>query len=298
MTSLPLPTVWSVRGRRLALDRPVVVGILNVTPDSFSDGGQYVTGDAAVARAASLIEAGADIIDVGGESTRPGATSVDADTEIRRVMPILERILRELPGAVLSIDTTKTAVARVALEAGVHIVNDVSALRFDPGIAGVCAKAGAGLVLMHSRGEDITELASFDRAVYADVGREVRDELATAIDLAREAGVPSDRIAVDPGIGFAKRSEHSLDALRCLPLLAELRYPILVGVSNKRFIGEITGVTEPAARTCGTLGACVSALALGARIFRVHQVRAAREALDVAWAIVGSRPSAFHPEPT
>jgi dihydropteroate synthase len=274
------------------------MGILNVTPDSFSDGGQYVTGDAAIVRAAALIEQGADLIDVGGESTRPGATSIDADTEIRSVMPIIERVLREAPGAVVSIDTTKTAVARAAIDAGAHVVNDVSALRFDPGIAGVCARTGAALVLMHSRGEDITELASFEHATYADVGREVRDELAGAIGLAIEAGVTPESIALDPGIGFAKKSEHSLDALHALPVLAELGYPILVGVSNKRFIGEITGVREPAARVSGTLGACVSALALGARIFRVHDVRAAREALDVAWAIVGSRSSVLQPEST
>ena len=274
------------------------MGILNVTPDSFSDGGQYVTGDAAIVRAAALIDQGADLIDVGGESTRPGATSIDPDTEIRRVLPIIERVLREAPGAVLSIDTTKTAVARAAIDAGAHIVNDVSALRFDPGIAGVCARTGAALVLMHSRGEDITELASFEHATYADVGREVRDELAGAIALAIEAGVTPESIAVDPGIGFAKKSEHSLDALHALPILAELGHPILVGVSNKRFIGEITGVREPAARVSGTLGACVSALALGARIFRVHDVRAAREALDVAWAIVGSRSSVLQPEST
>lgn len=274
------------------------MGILNVTPDSFSDGGQYVTGDAAIVRAAALIEQGADLIDVGGESTRPGATSVDADTEIRRVLPVIERVLREAPGAVLSIDTTKTAVARATLDAGAHIVNDVSALRFDPGIAGVCARRGAGLVLMHSRGEDITELASFEHATYADVGREVRDELAGAIALALEAGVTPESVAVDPGIGFAKKSEQSLDALHALPVLAELGHPILVGVSNKRFIGEITGVREPAARLNGTIGACVSALVLGARIFRVHDVRAAREALDVAWAIVGSRSSVLQPEST
>ena len=287
-----------MRGRALPLDRPLIMGILNVTPDSFSDGGQYVTGDAAVARATELVEQGADIVDVGGESTRPGATSVDADTEIRRVLPIVERILRAAPDAVLSIDTTKTAVARAAIEAGVHIVNDVSALRFDPGIAGVCAKSGAGLVLMHSRGEDISELASFARATYLDVGAEVCAELAASVALAREAGVSPECIAVDPGIGFAKKSGHSLDALHALPVLAELGHPILVGVSNKRFIGEITGVREPTARVSGTLGACVSALALGARIFRVHAVRAAREALDVAWAIVGSRRSVLQSEST
>jgi dihydropteroate synthase len=272
------------------------MGILNVTPDSFSDGGRYVTGDAAIARASQLIEEGADILDVGGESTRPGAATVDADTELRRVLPVVERILSNVPAAVLSIDTTKTAVARAAIAAGVHIVNDVSALRFDPGIAGVCARTGAGLVLMHSRGEDITELASFEHASYTDVGREVCEELAQSIALASEAGVAPESIAVDPGIGFAKKSEHSLDALQALPLLAGLGHPILVGVSNKRFIGEITGVRDPAARINGTLGACVSALALGARIFRVHEVRAAREALDVAWAVVGARSSVLQPE--
>ena len=298
MARAPQPTEWRVRGRTLPLDRPLVMGILNITPDSFSDGGRYVTGDEAIARARELIDQGADIIDVGGESTRPGATSVDTDMEVRRVLPIVERILGEAPGAVLSIDTTKTAVARAALDAGVHIVNDVSALRFDPGIAGVCAKTAAGLVLMHSRGEDVTELASFEHATYVDVGSEIRDELAESIALARDVGVAAECIAVDPGIGFAKKSGHSLEALHALPVLAELGHPILVGVSNKRFIGEITGVRDPAARTSGTLGACVSALALGARIFRVHEVRAAREALDVAWAIVGTRSALSQPEST
>ena len=267
------------------------MGILNVTPDSFSDGGRFVSGDAAVARAAELIAQGADIVDIGGESTRPGAAAVDAETEIRRVAPVIERILEGSPDAVISIDTTKTAVARAALETGAHIVNDVSALRFDPGIAGVCGRAGAGLVLMHSRGADVTELATFEHADYADVTEAVRRELSEAVALAEEAAVARECIAIDPGIGFAKRSEHSLEALRGLPRLAALGLPILVGVSNKRFIGEITGIREPAARINGTLGACVSALALGARIFRVHEVRAAREALDVAWAIVGSRAS-------
>lgn len=274
------------------------MGILNVTPDSFSDGGQFLAGDAAAARANELMAQGADIIDVGGESTRPGAASVDAETEIRRVVPVIERIAGHSAEAVISIDTTKAAVARAAVQAGAHIVNDVSALRFDPGIAGTCGRAGAGLVLMHSRGDDVTELATFEHARYADVGSEVRSELAQAIALAEETGIARDSIAIDPGVGFAKRSEHSIEALRALPRLAELGLPILVGVSNKRFIGEITRVREPAARLCGTLGACVSALALGARIFRVHEVRAAREALDVAWAIVGSRSHVFQPDAT
>ena len=265
------------------------MAILNVTPDSFSDGGLYVAGDAAIAHGNALLEQGADIIDVGGESTRPGAAAVDDETELRRVMPVVERLARDLPQAVISVDTTKTVVARAALEGGAHVVNDVSALRFDPAIAGVCARLGAGLVLMHSRGADITELASFAHARYDHVAGEVAGELGTAVAIAREAGVPAASIVLDPGIGFAKRSEHSLAALAGLPTLAAMGFPVLVGVSNKRFIGEITGVREPSARQAGTLGACVSALALGARIFRVHDVRPAREALGVAWEILKAR---------
>lgn len=265
------------------------MGILNVTPDSFSDGGRYVAGDAAVAHAGALLEQGADVIDIGGESTRPGAAAVDDDTELRRVIPVVERLARDLPQAVMSVDTTKTVVARAALEAGARIVNDVSALRFDPAIAGVCARLGAGLVLMHSRGADITELASFAHARYDAVADDVTRELEAAVAIAREAGVAAEGIVLDPGIGFAKRSEHSVRALAGLPRLLALGYPVLVGVSNKRFIGEITGVREPSARLAGTLGACVSALALGARIFRVHDVRATREALAVAWEILKAR---------
>lgn len=263
------------------------MGIVNVTPDSFSDGGRFFSSDADVfEHVTGLLESGADIIDIGGESTRPGAVAVSADDERRRVLPVIERLARERPQAVVSIDTVKSAIAQAALEAGAHIVNDVSGLRFDPGIATVCAKAGAGLVLTHSRGATVSELGTYAHASYGDVVTEVLAELRKRVDSARIGGVPDECIAVDPGIGFAKEAPHSLAMLGALPRLAAWGYPVLVGVSRKRFIGEITGVHDPAGRLGGTLGANVAALARGARIFRVHDVRAAREALDVAWAIL------------
>ena len=263
------------------------MGILNVTPDSFSDGGRFFSADAASSHALRMLEDGADIIDVGGESTRPqSATPVPQDVELDRVMPVIERVLRERRDAIVSIDTTKSGVAREALEVGAHIVNDVSGLRLDARIANVCAAARAGLVMMHSRG-GVTTMATFVHAHYDDVAGEIVSELRTQVNVAREAGVQPDQIVLDPGIGFAKKREHSLAALAALPLLCSLGFPVLVGLSRKRFIGEITGVTEPSARVSGTLGANVAALALGARIFRVHDVRPTREALDVAWQILG-----------
>ena len=266
------------------------MGILNTTPDSFSDGGRYFSSDAAIAHADAMLADGADIIDVGGESTRPGAAAISEEDELRRVIPVVQALASRFPGATISIDTTKTVVARAALDAGAHLVNDVSGLRFDPAIAGVCATTGAGLVLMHSRGDDVTELASFEHARYGDVAQEVRAELCASLDIAIEAGVDRASIALDPGIGFAKRGAHSIALLNGLGSLAALGHPLLVGLSNKRFIGDITGVADPAARLAGTLGANVSALTRGARIFRVHEVRPAREALDVAWAILQGRP--------
>jgi dihydropteroate synthase len=197
------------------------------------------------------------------------------------------------------VDTVKSVVAREALAAGAHIVNDVSGLRFDPGIANVCAHVGAGLILMHSRGSNVSDLASYDLATYADPVREILAELRKRVDSARLGGVRPESIAVDPGIGFSKRSPHSLAMLASLEDLAEWGYPVVVGVSRKRFIGEITGVQSPSARVSGSLGANVAALMLGARIFRVHDVRAAREALDVAWAVLrGNRDEAKGKTPT
>ena len=265
------------------------MGILNVTPDSFSDGGRFFSVDAAVGHAIAMIDEGADIVDVGGESTRPqGASETSEDEERRRVLPVIERLAHERPDAVISIDTVKSGVARAALDAGAHIVNDVSGLRLDPVIAPLCAERGAGLVLMHSRG-NVSEMGTFTYAHYEDVVEEVLRELRHSVETARASGVTDDHIVIDPGIGFAKRSEHSLAVLAALPELEVLGLPMVVGLSRKRFIGEITGAREPTARLSGTVGANVAALALGARIFRVHDVRENRQALDVGWRILWSK---------
>ena len=273
-------------GRELALDRPIVMGILNVTPDSFSDGGRYTAVDDALRHAERMLAEGADIIDVGGESTRPGgAVPVDAATECTRVEPVIRALAAEFSAAVFSVDTVKSRVASAALEAGAVIVNDVSGLRLDPGMAHTVADFGAGLVLMHSRGV-VEDMATYVHATYGDVVDDVIDELSDAVHVARSAGVADEAIVVDPGVGFAKRPEHSLAVLHAVDRLAALGYPVLVGASRKRFVGALTGVEEAAERVHGTVGAHVAALTLGARIFRVHDVAPARQSLDVAWAVL------------
>lgn len=286
----PVPStqhpLWRLRGRVLALDRPVVMGILNVTPDSFSDGGHFFSAESAVAHARRMVAEGADIIDVGGESTRPnGALAVDAREETRRVVPVIREIARVLPDAVISVDTVKASVAAAALEAGAHIVNDVSGFRLDPRMGEICAEMGAGVVLMHSRGS-VSEMGAYLHASYQDVVREVLSELRERVTFARTDGVPSGAIAVDPGIGFAKRAEHSLAMLAALPDLVEWGYPVVVGASRKRFVGDIARVDRPEQRLYGTIGANVAALDRGAHVFRVHDVAPHRQALDVAWAVV------------
>jgi dihydropteroate synthase len=288
--SLPVQSVtpeWRVRGRIIRLTRPIVVGIVNVTPDSFSDGGRFLSPADAVAHAERLVAEGADVLDVGGESTRPqGARPVDAAEERRRILPVIEELRRQFPDVPVSVDTIKAETAAAALDAGASIVNDVSAFRLDPHLAEVCGEMGAGVILMHSRGE-VSDMATFAHADYGDdVTGVVVTELGAAIRCARAAGVASEAIVLDPGIGFAKRGAQSLAVLGELPRLAALGFPVLVGVSRKRFIGELTKVTEPAERVYGTVGANVAALCRGARLFRVHDVRAAREALDVAWAVL------------
>jgi dihydropteroate synthase len=277
--------LWRVRERSFQLDRPVVIGIVNVTPDSFSDGGNFFSAGAAVTQGQQLIADGADVLDIGGESTRPGATPVTVEEEIRRVVPVVWALRGAFPRVPISVDTVKAEVARAVLEAGASIINDVSGLRLDPAMAGVCAREKAGVVLMHSRGT-VAEMATFVHAQYRDVTAEVAAELRQCVDVALAAGIEAEAIVVDPGIGFAKRAEHSLQLLADLPRIAALGYPVLVGVSRKRFIGEITGVTTASERDAGTIGANVAALARGAALFRVHDVRGARQALDVAWAVV------------
>jgi len=279
------PEAWRHRRGALRLDRPIVVGILNVTPDSFSDGGRHADPEAAAAHAVAMVAEGADAIDVGGESTRPGAIPQRAAEELRRVIPAVRLVRAALSDVVISVDTTKASVAEAALREGADAINDVSGLRLEPHIAHICAEAGAGAILMHSRG-GVADMAGFAHASYRDVVAEVHDELAASLDRALAAGIAAERIVLDPGIGFAKRAEHSLALLAGLPALLALGRPLLVGASRKRFIGEITGVTNAAERQHGTVGAHVAALARGARLFRVHDVRAARESLDVAWAVL------------
>lgn len=281
--------VWRHATGMLSLDRPRIVGIVNVTPDSFSDGGRFLAPDDARRHADRLVAEGADVIDIGGESTRPqGATAVEADEERRRVIPVIEAVRRTHPSVPISIDTTKASVARSALEAGASIVNDVSAFRLDGAMAELCGASGAGVVLMHSRG-DVATMATFAHANYGDdpVG-EVIDELRASVGNAIQAGVARDSVVIDPGVGFSKQSEVSLAVLAQLGRFAALGFPILVGASRKRFIGEITGVQTPSERGAGTAGANVAALERGARLFRVHDVKTSRDALDVAWAVMRS----------
>ncbi len=278
------PTRWKVRGRELDLSIPLVMGILNVTPDSFSDGGEVPTVEAAVARGRELLFQGADVLDIGGESTRPGRTGlVPVEEERRRVVPVVEALHQALPGAVLSVDTMKAPVARDALAAGAHLINDVTGLRHDPGLAGVVREAGAGLVLMHSRGEPL-ELASSDRAGFDDLIAEVLAELQQAVALATDAGIPADAIVVDPGFGFGKTAAHNLLLADQLDALLALGRPLLVGPSRKRFLGAVTGRAVPD-RDVATAACCALCFERGARIFRVHHPAATRDALAVAHAL-------------
>ncbi|HWH52226.1 MAG TPA: dihydropteroate synthase [Gemmatimonadaceae bacterium] len=278
--------LWHHATGTLSLDRPRILGIVNMTPDSFSDGGRLLTVDDACRHVERLVADGADVVDVGGESTRPQhAEPVSADDERRRVLPVIEAVAARFPDVPVSIDTVKALVARDALAAGASIVNDVSAFRLDGGMPAVCAAARAGVVLMHSRG-GVADMATFAHASYGDdVAGEVIAELAPRVEQAMRAGVTRERIAIDPGIGFSKRGEQSLEILSALERFAALGFPVLVGPSRKRFIGDITGVAAPSERVAGTVGACVAALDRGAMLFRVHDVRPARDALDVAWAI-------------
>ena len=279
-------TAWQTARGPVPLDRPVLMGILNVTPDSFSDGGRYAGVDAALAQAEALLEAGATIVDIGGESTRPDRTeAVPAAVELERVLPVVEALARRHPSLVMTVDTVKATVARAALEAGAAAINDVSALRLDAGMAPVVAAAKAGLVLMHSRG-DILEIASYTHATYTDVVGEVVGELRAAVAQAGAAGVAAAAIAVDPGLGFSKTPEQNILLFDQLDALSALGRPVLVGPSRKRFLGAVTG--QPVeARDRATAAACALAWDRGARLFRVHDVAAARDALTFASALGG-----------
>ena len=273
--------VWICARRTIALDRPRVMGILNVTPDSFSDGGQWLDAAAAVRHGLALVAEGADVLDIGGESTRPGATAVPPDEELRRVVPVIEALARQVQVAI-SVDTRSSVVARAALAAGASIVNDVSALG-DPAMAAVVREAGAGVVLMHCRGTP----ADMQRAPhYTDVVVEVRAFLAERLAAAVGAGISREQVVVDPGIGFGKTTAHNLALLGALEKLAELS-PVLVGASRKRFIGEITGAPLEG-RLAGSLTVAIWSLMRGAAILRVHDVAATAAAVRMAGALAGS----------
>lgn len=277
--------IWAGKGFSFDLSRRVpVMGIINVTPDSFSDGGRYLEPEYAVTHGLRLVAEGADILDIGGESTRPGSDPVDVEHETERVLPVIESLVKQVKTPI-SIDTRKAEVAEAALAAGAVIVNDVTALS-DPDMAAVVKKHDAGLVLMHMKG---TPKTMQDKPHYDDLWGEILALLRRAEEQARAAGIERERIAVDPGIGFGKTLSHNLQIIRELSRLAELSYPILIGPSRKRFIGELTG-RETSDRMPGTIAAITAAISAGARIVRVHDVAPSVQAVRVAEAIAGVRP--------
>jgi dihydropteroate synthase len=271
----------------LPADRPAVMGIVNVTPDSFSDGGRFLAPDAAVAHARALIDAGADILDIGGESTRPGARPVPEAEEIARVAVVIRTLRAGGVAVPISIDTRKAAVAEAAFAAGATILNDVSALTWDPRLAAVAAAARVPVILMHAQG---TPETMQDDPRYDDVVAEVRDYLAARVAAAVAAGIDPSRIAIDPGIGFGKTIAHNLALLRAIPRLAALGHPVLIGASRKRFIGVLgstTGAPLPdgAARMPGSVAVALFAARRGARILRVHDVAETVQALRLQDAL-------------
>ena len=272
---------WQLRTRRLEFGPiPLLMGIVNVTPDSFYDGGKYFDPKAAVDHALQLVAEGADLLDIGGESTRPYATPVPLAEELRRVIPVVAEVASQVD-VPISIDTYKAQVAREAITAGAEVVNDITALRGDPEMLAVVAESGAGVCLMHMQG---TPQTMQDAPCYKDVLREVRDFLACVRDRTVAAGVSADRIALDPGIGFGKRLEHNLALLRGMETFHQLGCPLLVGPSRKRFIGELAGDMQ-ADRLPGTIATVLSLAMKGVQIIRVHDVGAVRQALRVFAAL-------------
>lgn len=266
--------------------RTLVMGVLNLTPDSFYDGGRYTHLQDALARAEQMLQEGVDILDIGGESTRPGSEPVPVDEELRRVIPVVEAIAQRYPNAVLSVDTTKSPVARYALQAGASIVNDISGMTFDPEMPAVVAEFGALVVLMHIKG---TPKTMQENPTYADVVAEVRATLQAHTERAQKAGIPPENIWLDPGIGFGKTVEHNLQLLRGLPTLKALGYPLLVGTSRKSFIGHLLGGLPPEERLEGTLATLALSVAWGADVVRVHDAKAAVRTVRIADALCRAR---------
>ena len=275
--------IWRTSKRELELSSVLIKGIVNTTPDSFSDGGEAFALDDAVRRAERLIEEGADILDIGGESTRPGSERVSADEEIDRIIPVIRAVVSRFV-VPISVDTSKAAVAEAALESGAEIVNDISGLRFDPQVADAAAAKGAGLVLMHSRGE-FSEMHS--QTPVADIFAEVENGLRESIEIAVSRGVSHDKIALDVGIGFGKTVEQNLSLIANLARIVKKfeECPMLVGASRKSFIGKLCNEPDAGERLGGSLAAAIAAVRNGAKILRVHDVRETRQALKTAKAL-------------
>jgi dihydropteroate synthase len=275
---------WKLARRSLPYgERTLVMGVLNVTPDSFSDGGQFFSFDQAIVHAEQMITEGADLIDIGGESTRPGSEFVSEEEELRRVLPIIERLAAK-SSVPISIDTTKSSVVRASLKAGAEIVNDISGLRFDPAIADEVARAGAGLVLMHSRGtpKDMQQLPLVE-----DIVSEVIEGLRQSVAVAEQYGVGREGIAIDPGIGFGKTVEQNVELIAKLDQLKQefAQFPILIGTSRKSFIGKLLDGAPADARLHGTIASVAACVLKGAHIVRVHDVRPALDAVRIVDAI-------------
>jgi dihydropteroate synthase len=269
------------------LDKPLIMGILNITPDSFSDGGKYTSIDDAIQQVKRMLAEGVDIIDIGGESTRPGSDSVTAMDQIQRVIPVITAIRQQLKSDILiSIDTTSSEVAKAALAAGANIVNDVSAGQDDETILALAAQTDVPIILMHSQG---TPKTMQENPYYDDVVQEVIEVLKKRINAALNAGIKKENIALDPGIGFGKRRQDNLDLLAHLDELVALGFPVLLGTSRKRFMGTLCDVTEPSELVTATAVTTALGVMAGVQIFRVHDVKENRQAADVAWAIKQSR---------
>ncbi|MDD2271837.1 MAG: dihydropteroate synthase [Desulfuromonadaceae bacterium] len=282
--SATAPAGWKTSRRTLSLQRPLIMGILNLTPDSFSDGGRFSDPNVAFDKALQMEAEGADIIDIGGESTRPGADPVSIDEELRRIIPIIERLAGTLTCAI-SVDTWKSAVAAGALSAGAEIINDISGFNFDPQIGTLAASSGAGVVLMHTRG---TPDKMQQDTRYDDLMKDVSDGLRASIIRAREAGVCAECIAIDPGIGFGKDAAGNMALIRRMAELSGFGLPILSGPSRKSFIGKVLGRDQPDDRLFGTAAAVAISVSNGASILRVHDVRAMRDVADMAHAVMHS----------
>lgn len=271
---------WRCRKRRLSFESPLIMGVLNVTPDSFSDGGCYVDRRAALERAYDMVSRGVDIIDVGGESTRPGSVEVSPEEEVKRVCPLVSRLVAELDVAV-SVDTRHALVAAEALNAGAHIINNIMPPEETEGLVRQAAASGAGLVVMHTRG---TPATMNSMAEYNNVVADVQRELRAGVDFAVAKGVAMEQIVIDPGIGFAKKCEHNLELLARLEKLRGIA-PVLAGASRKRFIGDVCDAPDAKDRLGGSIGAAVMSVLHGAAVVRAHDIKESRQALQIVAAI-------------